>query len=1770
MRKITFLLTAVLLFANTVFSQSPTSPAQGFNVFVENNATLKTNESEGGVAIGGDLTIKGNYNVNIHNVGTFSTNGTLIGLLVGGKIDYNSSSSGNISVNSNRYVKIGDGTGSTVWYQDQNGAYSNIRITDGNNYNSSSKIQLQTNAQNLGVSATNNPVIEGSLIDFASAFQTMRASSTGISQNTNNAQLTNPNGQTISNTNLPNQVKINLQNGINYLNITGTDLNNVDVFTYNNQPSASKVLVINVDAAGTFNWDVWNQAGVGFQNAPYIFYNFYNTTQLNINGNSTVEGTVFAPFADIDKSVNQSNIEGQVIGKSIIHAGGQMHYALFDTTLTAPVVCSTADNTTSTTSITENQTKTLSGNPTGGTWSIVSGGGTINGNIYTPANINTNTDVTIKYTIAADGSCAATSSDVTFTVTPVCSIVADNTTSTADITEGETKTLSGNPTGGTWSIVSGGGTINGNVYTPANINSNTDVTIKYTIAADGSCAATSSDVTFTVTPVCNIVADNTTSTADITEDQTKTLSGNPTGGTWSIVSGGGTLNGNIYTPANINSNTDVTIKYTIAADGSCAATSSDVTFTVTPVCSIVADNTTSTASITEGQTKTLSGNPTGGTWSIVSGGGSLNGNVYTPANINSNTDVTIKYTIAADGSCAATSSDVTFTVTPVCSIVADNTTSTADITEGETKTLSGNPTGGTWSIVSGGGTINGNIYTPANINSNTDVTIKYTIAADGSCAATSSDVTFTVTPVCSIVADNTTSTASITEDQTKTLSGNPTGGTWSIVSGGGTLNGNVYTPANINSNTDVTIKYTIAADGSCAATSSDVTFTVTPVCSIVADNTTSTTSITENETKTLSGNPTGGTWSIVSGGGSINGNIYTPANINSNTDVTIKYTIAADGSCAATTSDVTFTVTPVCSIVADNTTSTTSITENQTKTLSGNPTGGTWSIVSGGGSINGNVYTPANINSNTDVTIKYTIAADGSCAATSSDVTFTVTPVCSIVADNTTSTADITEGETKTLSGNPTGGTWSIVSGGGTINGNVYTPANINSNTDVTIKYTIVADGSCAATSSDVTFTVTPTILVGSIGDQVWYDTDGDGIKDASENGLEGATVTLDPGTPGNPTDDITTITDANGNYLFNNLPAGNYTVTVDISTVTSALPSGKTIADLIPTFDADGVGTPNTSSLTLASGENNLDQDFAYVAPSGGTSGGNSGGVESESLGDAISKIYVGRKKNSMPTEFVKSNENLYNKTKMKAAQPYQGKGQTMLDMFPTELTAGNIANVTSPTDILDYTVADEVLSVDFSLNGETKGVVLGIKTSDKIYNHTKASCDRLRGAEILNIQKVQLEGYNFLMQGIKQRNGVVEYAISFAVAKNNNDTNYTIQTNWYVNNYTKFNDVYNFQVWSTKPADTQKMVTDILENLQSFIPMNQTEIQKVPETYASKIYRDKGELVVNLRSTEVGNTADISMVELYSETANNIKHRYNTLDTEIQQALRLDIADGYEYEGLIEVENEVEDAFYHADGNWGLDYDKNYTEILNYFVWNNFDRTYEDDEYSINRNVEVKATSEYDYLTVYKSLLPGTISADYSEYKYLSFTAKGSGLMELGLIKSSVENWKEQYRIMVDLSEEEQTYYIPFEYFSSTGTTAKITADDLTTITFTFLPVEANTKELDLFISDVKFTKTAVEEQTIAKTETFENNFMAYPNPSKGNVNVLLFSEVDTQATVTLFDVTGKEIFVSDVQLTTGKNEIDFNLKVKPGVLFLKVNSKQTDYGTSKIIFR
>lgn len=110
----------------------------------------------------------------------------------------------------------------------------------------------------------------------------------------------------------------------------------------------------------------------------------------------------------------------------------------------------------------------------------------------------------------------------------------------------------------------------------------------------------------------------------------------------------------------------------------------------------------------------------------------------------------------------------------------------------------------------------------------------------------------------------------------------------------------------------------------------------------------------------------------------------------------------------------------------------------------------------------------------------------------------------------------------------------------------------------------------------------------GLIGDTVWQDTDGDGVLDAGESGISGISVQLDGDTNGDSVIDVTqtTVTNAAGVYEFSGLAAGTYTVTV-------ARPAGT-----VPSFDADGTGTPDVASVVLAAGTTDRTQDFGYTNP--------------------------------------------------------------------------------------------------------------------------------------------------------------------------------------------------------------------------------------------------------------------------------------------------------------------------------------------------------------------------------------------------------------------------------------------------------------------------------------------------------------------------------------------------------------------------------------------
>ncbi len=105
----------------------------------------------------------------------------------------------------------------------------------------------------------------------------------------------------------------------------------------------------------------------------------------------------------------------------------------------------------------------------------------------------------------------------------------------------------------------------------------------------------------------------------------------------------------------------------------------------------------------------------------------------------------------------------------------------------------------------------------------------------------------------------------------------------------------------------------------------------------------------------------------------------------------------------------------------------------------------------------------------------------------------------------------------------------------------------------------------------------------GSIGDLVWYDTDGDGVKDGGEPGISGVVISLTNSVGAV----VTTTTNASGIYSFTELLPGVYTVTV-----ASGTPSGS-----VNINKADSKSSPY--QVTLAANQDITNADFGYDSPS-------------------------------------------------------------------------------------------------------------------------------------------------------------------------------------------------------------------------------------------------------------------------------------------------------------------------------------------------------------------------------------------------------------------------------------------------------------------------------------------------------------------------------------------------------------------------------------------
>lgn len=623
-------------------------------------------------------------------------------------------------------------------------------------------------------------------------------------------------------------------------------------------------------------------------------------------------------------------------------------------------------------------TFTTSGGVGGSTFSVVSGGGTIDpstGDFTAPASAST---VVVRVTDSGGNTADATVNVIgPLSITPSSwAMAVDNIKSFTGV---------GGQAPYTYSVFSGGGSINSATgsYTAPSI---ADSAVVRVTDAFGQTA----DAAVTINPALAI------SPAAVTLQPSDTQTFSATGGvgsyTYAVVSGGGSINastGAFTAPASAGT---VIVKVTDSIGNiSNATVTVQLGLSISPV--------TFTLAVDNNKTFLANGGTAPYTFSVLSGGGSINSSTgaYTAPSTPGSAVVRVTDNVGA-------TADSNVTINPA---IAISPTALNMLTNGsQTFTATGGVTPYTFSVLSGGGSINSSTGAYTAPAAPATVVVRVTDVL-GNHADSNVNV------VLPLVITPSTWSLVINDTKTFTASGGEAPYVFSILSGSGSVD-----PSTGDFTAPATPGTTVVRLTDNLGSHADAAVTINPPLSI--SPTTITVALSATQTFTAAGGVSPYTYSIVSGGGSINSTtgVYTaPASV----DIAVIRVTDSRGN----TADANIAINDP--LVISPSTFTLAVNNVRTFPASGGVAPYTFSVFAGTGSIDSStgVYTAPAASGSATVRVTDSVG-------NTADATVTINPALAIAPASIT--VALNGSQTFSATGGVTPYTFSVVSGVGSIN----------------------------------------------------------------------------------------------------------------------------------------------------------------------------------------------------------------------------------------------------------------------------------------------------------------------------------------------------------------------------------------------------------------------------------------------------------------------------------------------------------------------------------------------------------------------------------------------------------------------------------------------------------------------------------------------------------------------------------------------------------------
>jgi len=563
-------------------------------------------------------------------------------------------------------------------------------------------------------------------------------------------------------------------------------------------------------------------------------------------------------------------------------------------------------------------------------------------------------------------------------------------------------------------------------------------------------------------------------------------------------------------------------------------------------------------------------------------------------------------------------------------------------------------------------------------------------------------------------------------------------------------------------------------------------------------------------------------------------------------------------------------------------------------------------------------------------------------------------------------------------------------------------------------------------------------------------------------------------------------------------------------------------------------------------------------------TSGGNEGGLESNNrLSEQINKRNFNRAKTGFKFDFGAAKRVVRNESYL---QRNANSSFTLEDFIPIDIINEDEVIESTPSDLLNITNATEIYAVDYLNNSIPVASIIALKTENGVYEHTKYICDRLLGAELISVSTMDINEQAFIKSIIKNIDGSFEYVLSFSAKVENNDVNFAIESHWNLDQYETETTFYNFQIWSNSIDDLYRLGEEVLNLLDIEKPISSYNNSTPPTVFVRKGNYSNGALDLQIINTNITESVTFDAGYRTTETS-DFNAMSSTIDLDSNYITNLQLETGNLFDIGFRIGDGIAtpDDLFMSDGPWGIDDSQDNTIVNSYIVSENT-AAFESEEFPVERNVDLNATTS-SYVAVYRALTPRFKAVDLSYFNSLKLEAKGSGTLEVTLVKKSISNWESQFKAYVDLSDSLEDVILPISSFES-ETEGALELNDIVTIVFTLVSESGNVETKTMTLNQVRFSKE--DTLSLETLDTDLKTISAIPNPITSNTNLYFTTNQSESMQLIVYDQLGKIVYQTVHRATAGKNNIALNLNLSSGLYIVKLESQHNLYNPLKLIAR